>query len=473
MRKRLGTATTEVLLPPSVDGLRVHMIGIGGCGMCGLAAVLRRLGAAVSGSDMSTFHGLGPLVEQGVCVSVGHHRDHLPVDADLVVISAAIPECNPELVEARQRCIPVVKYARMLGAVMEHGRGVAVAGTHGKSTTSAMCVHLFREAGLAPSFVIGAGSAQLGGSSAVGDGPHFIVEACEFDRSFLHLRPETAAILNIEPDHLDCYKDLDEIVEAFGKFSANVLPDGLLVRNAEDRRTLLAARRCAAAVETFGIAEDADWRAVGLEVERGRFSFDVLYGGSLLLSARLAVPGRHNVANALAAIALAHHAGVSPERIAAALGSFQGVSRRMTLRGEGGGVTILDDYAHHPTEIRVTIEAARHCYLPKRLWVVFQPHQHARTRHFMEQFADSFHLADEIIVPDVYAARGSSEGPGHDGSEELVARICRNGGRAHYLPTLQAAADHVAAHMAQGDLVVTMGAGDVWKVADELVQRIR
>jgi len=262
-------------------------------------------------------------------------------------------------------------------------------------------------------------------------------------------------------------------VEAFGRFSANVQPDGVLVCNAEEAAARSAADHALAAVETFGVEVEADWSAANLRVDRGCFAFEVTYRGAYLLSTRLAIPGRYNVSNALAAIALAYHAGASPEQLAAALRTFTGVSRRLSLRGEFRGVTIIDDYAHHPTEVRVTIEAARHRYLPKRMWVVFQPHQHSRTRHFMEEFASSFALADEIIVPNIYAARGANSPGEIDGSKELVARICRNGGRARYLPTLEAAADHVAENMAGGDLVVTMGAGDVWKVADDLVQRIR
>jgi UDP-N-acetylmuramate--alanine ligase len=455
-----------------MQGLRVYMIGIGGCGMSGVAAMLRQLGATVSGSDMSPFAGMGDLVSRGIRVFIGHDVHQLQEDADIVVMSAAIPEANPELAAARRRGLRVIKYAELLGMVMAHRRGVAVAGTHGKSTTSAMCTHLFQQAGLSPSFVIGAGSAQLGGSSGVGEGPDFIVESCEYDRSFLHLHPQLAAILNIEPDHLDCYKDLDEIVEAFGRFAANIQPDGVLVCNAENSAAGLASEQACSAVETFGVEVEADWTAANLRVERGCFTFDVSYRGAHLFSTKLSLPGRYNVSNALAAAALAYHAGALPERLAEALPTFAGVSRRLSHRGEGGGVTIIDDYAHHPTEVRVTIEAARRRYEPKRMWVVFQPHQHSRTQLFMDEFAGAFGLADEIIVPNIYAARGAKAPGEMDGSEELVARICRNGGRARYLPTLEAAADHVAEHMTGGDLIVTMGAGDVWKVADELVQRI-
>jgi len=466
---RPSPATTH---PKNFSGRHVHMIGIGGCGMSGAAALLRDLGAVVSGSDLAAFDGLGPLVQSGVCVAIGHHETQLSTHVELVVVSAAVPDTNPELIAARRRGLTVMKYAQLLGDLSTIREAVAIAGTHGKSTTTGMCVHLFREAGLSPSFIIGARSAQLGGSSGVGRGPHFIVESCEFDRSFLYLRPRIAAILNVEPDHLDCYRDLDDIVDAFSRFAEKVDPSGVLLCNADDRRSVEAASAARCPVETFGFSDGADWRACNLCIDRGRYSFDVFFRRERLLSTGLSVPGRHNVANALAAIALTHHAGAEPERIAKALFTFAGVDRRLSWRAEGRGVTIVDDYAHHPTEIRVTIEAARDRYRPRRLWVVFQPHQDSRTRHFMDQFAESFGQADEVIVPEVYRARDTGDPLGQAGSAELASRICRAGGRAQYLKTLVDVVDHLMPQLAEGDLVLTMGAGDVWKVADELVERL-
>ncbi len=462
---------TETLVPRIFIGHRVHMIGIGGCGMSGAAAMLHDLGAVVSGSDLTVFDGLGQLVQDGVKISIGHHETQLSSDVELVVVSAAVPESNPELTAARRRGLPVMKYAQLLGELSTIRQAVAIAGTHGKSTTTGMCVHLFRQAGLSPSFIIGARSAQLGGSSGVGDGPHFIVESCEFDRSFLYLRPHAAAVLNIEPDHLDCFRDLDDIVEAFSRFAQNVDPDGVLLCNAEDRRAMEAVSAARSAVETFGFSENADWRACNLRMDHGRYGFDVYLERSRLFSTALSIPGRHNVANALAAIAAAYHAGAEPERIAEALTTFTGVDRRLAWRGEGRGVTIVDDYAHHPTEIRVTIEAARDRYRPRRLWVVFQPHQDSRTRHFMDQFAESFGQADEVIVPEVYRARDKGDPLGQAGSAELALRMCRGGVRAQYISKLSGVVEHLMRRLSEGDLVLTMGAGDVWKVADELVER--
>jgi UDP-N-acetylmuramate--alanine ligase len=286
----------------------------------------------------------------------------------------------------------------------------------------------------------------------------------------LQFHPQLAAILNVEPDHLDCYRDLDDIVEAFAAFARNVAADGLLVCNADDLHSVVAAARSRAEVETFGLCASADWRADRLSCDQGRYRFDVSYRGRRLFSTGLAIPGLYNVSNALAAIALAYRAGAGAQELAAALPRFHGVDRRLTLRGAGQGVTILDDYAHHPTEIRVTIEAARARYEPKRMWVVFQPHQHARTKHFMSEFAQSFDQVEEIIVPDVYGAREKGACEGAD-SAELVQRICSNGKRARYVPRLDAVASYLAPQVAEGDVIMTMGAGDVWKVADELVER--
>ena len=467
-----GITTWPTAALPAPAGLCVHLIGIGGAGMSAAASMLLELGAKVSGSDLESFDGLGNLVAAGARVSVGHHETQLAPDADLVVASAAIPESNPELVAARACGMRVIKYAELLGLLMADRCGMAIAGTHGKSTTSAMVVHILRQAGLDPSFVIGARSSQLGGGGGVGCGRHLIVEACEYDRSFLHLQPESAAILNLEPDHLDCFGDLDGVIEAFCRFAERVEPTGLLVCNAEDERVIQASRSATAMVETFGVESPANWQAVHLRSDRGAYAFDVLFNHQRVLTTRLNVPGKYNVANALAATALAYHAGADPEGIGQALATFEGLDRRMSWRGKGEGVTILDDYAHHPTEIRVTIEAAKNRYQPRRTWVIFQPHQTSRTHHFMDQFASALSRIDEIIIPDVYGARESDAQACKAGSQELALRIRKLGGHARYLPSFEAVTDHLLEHIAEGDLVMTMGAGDVWRIADELVERL-
>ena len=450
-------------------GKRVHLIGVGGCGMCGAAAVLRRRAALVSGSDATDSAALMQLAGLGVNVHVGQQATNLPGQCDLVVHSAAIKESNPELRAARERGLRVVKYSQLLGLLMGESEGIAIAGTHGKSTTSAMVSFVLREAGLDPSFVIGAGVEQLGGGSGVGSGQQFVVEACEYDRSYHNLRPRIATILNIEEDHLDYYKDLNEIVESFRAFARLVPPDGLLVVNADNRESMQVAADAACKVETFGFGDDADWRAHILETAHGRCRFEAWHKGQRIVEVVMAIPGRHHVCNAMAAIAVCSRCGVGPEAMAKAIGKFKGAERRLTERGQVAGVTVVDDYAHHPTEIQVTLKAAREFYAPRRMYVVFQPHQHSRTRFLLNDFARSFGSADTVIVPDIYFVRDSESERELIAATDLVKQIHLNGGEARYEPDFPRIVEQLCAEVRQGDLVVTMGAGNVWRVADDLV----
>jgi len=447
------------------------MIGIGGCGMCGLAAMLVRNGAVVSGSDRVESDATKRLAQAGATVRIGQRADNLPERLDMVVASAAIKPTNPEYLAARERGWEIVTYADLLGQLMAQNTGIAIAGTHGKSTTTALLAYILTRAGLDPSFVVGATVTQLGGGSAAGGGEHFVAEACEYERSFLKLSPKMAAVLNIDMDHPDCYPTMESTVEAFSAFCSLVPSDGLIVANNEDRWLSDATSSARAPVERFGFDENADWRADAIRHDRGRFSFDLCRGTERLVGVKLGLAGRHNVANALAASALAVHCGVEPRVLAEALETFQGTERRMTVRGQIRGATLIDDYAHHPRAIQVTLRAIRQAFEPKRLWVVFQPHQHSRTRLLLSDFAMSLGLADVVIVPDIYFVRDSERERNLVGSVDLVEQIAANGGEAEYIPRLSDAAQYVLERIAPGDVVVTMGAGDVWKVADELVQR--
>jgi len=455
----------------TLAGLRAYMVGIGGTGMSGLAAMLLRNGAVVTGSDRTESGATLRLSEAGAEIFIGQCPANLPEQVDLVVASAAIKDTNPELIEARRRGLEVIKYAELLGRIMRQYKGIAISGTHGKSTTTALLAYILMRAGLDPSFVVGATAGQLGGGSGAGGGEYFIAEACEYDRSFLNLSPKIAAVLNIEEDHLDCYPNLGAIVDAFTAFCSRVPADGLIVANNEDRSVATATAAARAHVERCGFDSKADWWADTLAVERGRFSFDLFYKGECLGRMRLRLAGRHNVANALAAGAIAWHCGVPPQVLADALSSFEGAHRRMTVRGQFNGATVVDDYAHHPTAVQVTLKAIRQAFAPRRLWVVFQPHQHSRTRLLLNDFARSFGQADVVIVPDIYFVRDSEQERSLIGSRDLVERIGANGGEAIYLPELSQATDYVRQGAQPGDVIVTMGAGDVWKVADELVQR--
>lgn len=441
--------------------------------MCGLAAVLLRRGAIVSGSDRSASPALTRLSAAGARICLEQAGESVPQGVTLVVASAAIPHDHPELSEARRRGVPVAKYAQFLGRVMAQHHGISIAGTHGKSTTTAWLTFVLRRAGLDPSFVVGAEVEQLGGGSGVGDGRYFVAESCEYDRSFLNLRPRAAAVLNIEEDHLDTYENIDEIREAFRQFVRLVPADGLVVLNAQDANCRGLADGAAADVETFALEGDATWRGEGLRLEDGGYSFDVVGRGSSLGRVRLGLPGRHNVMNALAVTALAQHCGVAWESLRESLATFAGARRRLEQRGEAGGVTICDDYAHHPTEIRATLRAARERYRPRRLCCIFQPHQHSRTRFLLEDFARSFELADRVVVPGIYFVRDSERERELVCSEDLIRRIREAGVDAEYIPDFEEIAARVAAGCEAGDLVLTMGAGDIWKVADDLVRRLR
>lgn len=439
--------------------------------MRGAARVLLRERALVSGSDRNDSGALVELRQHGATIGIGQSVGNLPQSCDLVVRSAAVPDSNPEVLAARQRGIPVIKYSELLGLLMGRKTGIAVAGTHGKSTTTAMITYVLRQAKCDPSFVIGAGVAQLSGGSGVGDGEHFVVEACEYDRSFLNLRPKLATILNVDEDHLDCYRGgLDEIVEAFRAFAGLVPEDGMLVVNGEDRSAVRAVQGLGVPVETFGFEGQFDWRAEVLESRTGCCRFLAHRSGRPFTEVQLSIPGRHHVANALASMAICHHCGIEPEIMAQALGEFRGAHRRLTLRGQVAGVNVVDDYAHHPKEIQVTLRAAREYYQPRRMFVVFQPHQHSRTRFLLNDFATSFGAADVVIVPEIYFVRDSETERDLIDARDLVEQIHLRGGEARYEPDFEKIASQLCREVRTGDLVITMGAGNVWQVADALLR---
>lgn len=442
--------------------------------MSGAARLLLQRGASVSGSDRQASLLTQQLAADGARVYIGHAAAFVPRPVDVVVHSAAIPASNPELTAARQRGCEIVSYAGLLGRLMEARAGVAVAGTHGKSTTTAMTAFILRLAGLRPSFIVGATVDQLGGGAAADGGEHFVVEACEYGRSFLKLRPKFGCILNIEEDHLDYYADLDEIIQAFGQFAGRVARHGALVACRGDANVRRAVRN---GVQTKLVWFDAhgshaDWSAGRVHSHDGCCAFDLLHRGRSVGRVQLSVPGRHNVHNALAAAALAHECGCAAEHIVAGLGTFAGAGRRLTCRGYRRGVAVVDDYAHHPTEVRATLAATRERYRPKRLFGVFQPHQHSRTRFLLDDFARSFEAADVVVVPDIYFVRDSEAERQLVRAEDLVSRLCANGRTARYLPDFSEIAKLLVSLAEAGDVIVTMGAGDVWKVADEVVLRL-
>ncbi len=450
-------------------GRRVHFIGIGGTGMSGLARMLADIGAVVSGSEPSFNAVTGELARRGIRISRTQLGELLSSEIDLVVRTAAVRDNNPELLAAQRYGIPAIKYAELLGQVMAERFGVAVSGTHGKSTTTAMISYALLQCGADPSFVVGGTVPQLGGGSRSGSGQTFIAEACEYDRSFHNLRPKVALITNIEEDHLDCYSGLDEIIESFHSFAHIVPEDGLIIANGTDPNVAMATMGISARIETVSLSPETTWSTCPTAPENGCPTGVVGHRGKLIGTLHLSVPGEHNLLNATMAIATCNACGVVPTAALQAINGFTGVDRRMTLMGSVNGATIVDDYGHHPTEIRATLTALRTRFAPERLFCVFQPHQHSRTRFLMEDFAHSFAAADQTIVPDIYFVRDSEAEREAVSAQDLVDRIRGNGQEAQYLKDFPAIVEYLRHTIGQGDLVVTMGAGNVWEIGRELV----
>ncbi len=454
-------------------GLRIHFIGIGGSGMNGLARILIDSGARVSGSEPKPNAQTFELTRRGVKISRTQRGELLSHNVDLVVRTAAVPDNNAEFQAARALGLKHVKYAQLLGQVMGERFGVAVAGTHGKSTTTAMIAYALRECGADPSFVIGGTVGQLGGGSHSGSGKAFIVEACEYDHSFHHLHPTVALINNIEADHLDCYKDLNDILDSFGTFAAKVPADGLILANGADAQVARALREAAAPVEWVTLEEGAapaeGWRVRVLGERDGRWMGQVHHDGLAVADLRPGVAGRHNLFNAAMAVAACHSCGVDPARAASALAGFRGVDRRMMEVGQYNGAMVVDDYGHHPTEIRATLAALRQRYQPRRLFCVFQPHQHSRTRLLLDDFAGSFELADETIVPDIYFVRDDEAERQRISAEDLVHRVRGHGQAARYMADFGQIVTYLRKEARPDDLIVTMGAGNVWEIGREVI----
>jgi UDP-N-acetylmuramate--alanine ligase len=462
---------------------RVHFTGIGGAGMSGIARILLARGVPVSGSDAAPSELLAELAALGADVRVGHAAANV-ADADTLVVSTAIRQDNPELAAARTRGIRVLHRAAALASVMLGRRGVAVAGTHGKTTTTSMLTTILRDCGADPSYVIGGILAETGLGAADGSGATFIAEADESDRSFLLLSPELAVVTCIEADHLDNYQNLAEIEAAFLAFARRITAGGLLVACADDpgaRALAAAAAGSGVRVRTYGTAAGADYRVSSVTPRGMATRLTVTprsWPGSAVpqaavsapagLPVEIGVPGRHNALNAAAALAAAIELGVPARQAVRGLAAYRGARRRMELKGEADGVRVLDSYAHHPTELTADLTAARDIAAGGRVIAVFQPHLYSRTRLFAAEFAAALGLADEAIVLDVYAAREDPE-PGVNGN--LVAAAVPGG--ALYLPD-RAEVPAAAASLAKpGDLVLTMGAGDVTALGPLIVAALR
>jgi UDP-N-acetylmuramate--alanine ligase len=453
------------------QGTHVHLIGIGGAGLSAIARVLHARGFVVSGSDRSPSPALDELRALGIVVATGHAAGNI-AGAEVVIRSSAIPDDNVEVAAARAAGIAVLKRSDILADLTAGKTVVAVAGTHGKTTTTSMTAWLLSEAGLEPSFIIGGEVAGLGANARSGDGPHFVIEADEYDHMFLGLQPDIAVVTNVEHDHPDLFPTEADYYDAFERFVDRIAPDGTLIVWGDSQPTQRLSRRSAASGRTviaYGRRPENDFRVAQLEPAAGSgYAFDLVSGDRELGRIRLALPGEHNTLNATAAAAVGLATGLAFEEIAETLGRFSGVGRRFEVLGEAGGVIVVDDYAHHPTEIRVNLAAARSRYPGRAIWAVWQPHTYSRVRLLCREFADSFSQADHVVVTGVFAAREQTP-PGFTLAGLLAAMDHPD---ARQIDDLDAVTTDLIDRLEPGSVLLVLSAGDANRVSAEIFRKL-
>lgn len=461
-------------LQPTPVGRVAHLVGICGSGMKALAEMLGGLGWVVSGSDASPpTETLELLRRKGFPIHRGHSEDNVPQQADLLIYSPAISESNPERVRAKQWEIPQWSYNQMLGHLMRDRVGISIAGTHGKSTTTAMVASVLRDAGISPSAVIGAELVSHNVSGWAGESDLFVVESCEYQKNFLTLSPTHAIVTGIEADHFDFFHDLHETREAFSEFVSRLPSEGKLIIRGDCETTRIAAASSVAQIETFSLRDSSDWWASDLRSEDTATRFRLFRRGVFVSEIALQVPGQHNVLNAVAAAAMCHNVGASMSAIRDGLGHFLGTKRRFERLGSWNGVTLIDDYAHHPTAVKATLQTARELFPDRRLLCAFQPHQESRTRALLEEFAESFDAADKVFLVPIFTAREKCPELADQTNRELAARIARRDREIRLLPSLDRLTAELDDAARPGDVLITMGAGDINRIQHELIQRIQ
>ena len=449
--------------------IRIHFIGIGGISMSGLAEILLEEGFTVSGSDAKESPLTRKLESEGAHICYGQKAENITDDIDCVVYTAAISRTNPELIEAVAHKIPMLTRAELLGQLMKnYDTPIAVSGTHGKTTTTSMISHILLEGKVDPTISVGGILKAIGGNIRVGSSETFLTEACEYTNSFLHFFPKISVILNIEEDHLDFFKDLEDIRHSFHQFAALLPSDGTLVINGEitDYPEIYQGLDCN--VVTYGPSADFDYSASDISYdEEGHVSFDLAKHGEKAGRITLSVTGDHNVSNALASIAVAELLDIPMDTIKKGLLSFTGTDRRFEYKGTFNGVTVVDDYAHHPTEIKATLKAAQH-YTHNSVWCVFQPHTYTRTKAFFHEFAEALSHADHLVLADIYAAR-ETDTLGIS-SADLAEEAAKLGTDSHYFPSFAEIESFLKENCRPGDLLITMGAGDIVTVGEDLIR---
>ncbi|MFF2480558.1 UDP-N-acetylmuramate--L-alanine ligase [Paenibacillus sp. NPDC058071] len=453
----------------------IHFIGIGGYGMSAIARVMLEMGYTVTGSDVARQELTEKLAAKGAQIFIGHEPEHV-TGADLVVYSTALSRDNVERRAAEELNIPVLHRAQMLARLMNAGKGVAVAGAHGKTTTSSMIALVMETCKADPTYIIGGEIVNVGTNAKAGKGEYVVAEADESDGSFLQYHPALAIVTNIEPDHLENYDgDFEKLKSAYVQFLSQVKADGKAIVCGDDETVNEIVPRlsqeAAGRLVTYGIDSDAHYRAENIELGDRKVSFVMSHQGLPLGKVQLSVPGRHNVYNAMATIITCLEAGLQFEDIVVAIHEFRGAKRRFQVLGEVDDILVIDDYAHHPTEIEVTISAAK--ATGKRIVAVFQPQRYTRTFFLLEQFSRAFSDADEVIITDIYSPAGEQQIEGVN-SSKLVEMIKKNSNaNTSYIPTKEEVLVYLSGKVAPGDLVITMGAGDIWKVADSLAKTLK
>lgn len=448
---------------------KLHFVGIGGAGMSGIGEILHNLGYAISGSDSTPSEITEYLDRLGITIKSQHEAANV-TDADVVVISSAVDDDNPEVMEAHRLGIPVIKRAEMLGELMRLKFSIGVAGTHGKTTTTSMIGRILQQADYKPTLVVGGVVSELGTGAALGSGDYLVAEADEYDRSIEAFFPSMAVVLNIEADHLDCYDDMDDLRGAFLDYINRVPFYGSAVISADDANLMRLKPDIHRPHVTFGLDAAADFRAVDIRTGKGDSHFSVYHREELLGEIRLQVPGMHNVTNALAAVAAAIEVEVPFDVIAESLAGFGGVGRRFEYVDKINDVTVIDDYAHHPTEIAATLATARE-QSDGRIIAVFQPHLYSRTQHFVEEFAKELAAADHCILTDIYPAR---EEPIEGVTSDLIRKAAKKQGADHfsYVGTKEHALDEIMKLVKPGDMVITIGAGSITHIRGMIIDRL-
>lgn len=448
---------------------KVHFIGIGGISMSGLAEILLEYGYAVSGSDKTESELTNKLKKMGAKVFIGHSPNNIH-SQNLVIYTAAIANDNPELLRAIELKIPVMDRAEFLGYIMmDFKKSIAVSGTHGKTTSTSMLSHILINYNLDPTISIGGELNILGGNVRTGKSDYFLAEACEYKGSFLKFHPFIGIILNIDADHLDYYKDIDEIEETFNDFAKLIPENGLLIGWAEDPRIKNIIAESKSNILTYGI-KAGDFTAQNIVYnETGCAAFAVMFKGNFYGNIELSVPGEHNILNSLASICCSHFLNIPFESVSFSLNEFNGTRRRFEKKGVKNGITVIDDYAHHPAEIKATLKAAKN-YPHKKTYCVFQPHTYTRTLNLFNEFALAFKDTDQLILLDIYAAR--EKDTGIITSAMLCEAISNNNVNAIYIKSFEAAVDYIREHAIDGDVVITMGAGDVYRVGELFLNQI-